>query len=140
MKKKHMSVKVSIIKSALLGVCLSCIIAIGAICIITSMIQRERLAMSQLRYVVPCIHFLSLLVGGLLTNAISKENRLYSDGVVFVLQYLAYIALVVLAFDGQFSGIVISMVSGLLGILSSVVICTAHKGRGIKRINRKKFC
>ena len=140
MKKKYSSIRAGAVASALVGFCTSCVIALGVMCLISMLILREHLTISQLLYIVPCLHFATLLIGGFIAGMINDEVLLYSNAIIVALQYLLCVGVTILAFDGRFFGFIPCVVMGLVGSVCATLICLSIKGKAKKRFGGRKFC
>lgn len=140
MKKGHAKHSQGIVKPIVIGLCVSCLAAAVVMGMITILIQRETLLIQSLGICIPIVHFIAIFTGCLTAALVGKEKILISCGIVIGVMYLVCFSTTILAFDGEFSGIIPGVVLGLLGAVCAIFIQSkCSKGRH-RQFRKRKIC
>ena len=96
MKKGYAAVSGRVAKSVLVGATTSIVTVAVLVSLITSLVLSEKMPLASIKFVVPPMHFVALLVGCMLAGHIKREKVLYSNCVVLLVIYFICICAVIL--------------------------------------------
>ena len=119
-----------------IGIATSIAIAIGCCMLVAYFIANERIALSALTPVIAAIHLLSAFIGSVVATSLIKQKKMITAMGTGLGQLLVLLALTALVFEGQYQGIIPSLIAVLAGSGGTVLLRTKGKNSPVRR-NRK---
>lgn len=121
--------------ASVLGSAISFIIAITALGTVSYMIVNGKIPYENGAYFGWAIHVVSIFVGCVISGLLSRNYWIASVGTA-ALNIFIYICVVILAFDGQFANVLITILLNACGCVAAILMQSRRK-KGYNKLLKK---
>ena len=111
-----------------------CFALLAAVCI-----QNEYLNINGMRYVIPGIHTVSLLLGTVLCFKMTKEWKILAAGCAGGIYFIVFLAIAIAVFNTIGEEIIGGFVACIIGIFLGAVLCNLDKKKASSAKRGKAF-
>lgn len=112
------AIGISIAAGAAIAVVITVLMSIG----LTSLVINGQIAESDTAFIVFIIRAVSVMIGGMIASALSKEKILITIGITAIGYLLIVVALGIIFYDGLFQNFVSGMISVAVGAVCACVL------------------
>lgn len=131
--KRKVKIEHSIGAGVSAGSVVSLVLSVILAMIVAALIVNERIGESAIKYISPIIVLIATMAGCIIGAGLVGEKLAVVSGITGVVYLLILIGTGILFFDGGFHNLWTSILSIIVGCVSSCAICIRGKGSKTKR-------
>ena len=116
-----------------IGVIISFVLSLLLTMVVTTLIEGEKLGDSSTNYAIMVITFISVLIGGVVSNRLVNKKMAITSTITGLIYLLIFVGMGILFFDGGFHNLWTRLLTVIVGCGASCAICITGKGSRGKR-------